>query len=174
MSLLITWNTLPSQADRQPLLSASTMLVSGPMAEIWLCTGAGCSSFKKWSSQADNSTLCCAGDLSRVQGLALAAGSSSSAAPLAALSTGASRRKGSDTAHLEANMAAALLLQSQQEYRRWLITYVRHLAGTSHRSQYGLCERLCSQGSVLVHDLDFCVITLKCFRSTALLLHQVV
>lgn len=33
-----------------------------------------------------------------------------------------------DRAHLEANMASALLLQSPREYRRWLLTYVRHLS----------------------------------------------
>ena len=31
--------------------------------------------------------------------------------------------------HLESNMAAALMLESPQEYRRWLLTYARHLAG---------------------------------------------
>ena len=39
------------------------------------------------------------------------------------------RRGAVDRAHLEANMAAALLLQSPREYRRWLLSYVRHLAG---------------------------------------------
>ena len=34
-----------------------------------------------------------------------------------------------DRAHLEANMAAALLLRSPSEYRRWLLCYVCHLAG---------------------------------------------
>ncbi len=32
-------------------------------------------------------------------------------------------------AHLEANMAAALALQSPAEYRRWLLTYARFLSG---------------------------------------------
>ncbi len=32
-------------------------------------------------------------------------------------------------AHLETNMAASLALQSPAEYKRWLLTYVRHLAG---------------------------------------------
>ena len=31
-------------------------------------------------------------------------------------------------AHLETNIAAALVLESPQEYRRWLLTYVRQLA----------------------------------------------
>lgn len=31
--------------------------------------------------------------------------------------------------HLEANMAAALAVQSPSEYRRWLLTYIRHLSG---------------------------------------------
>ena len=41
----------------------------------------------------------------------------------------APRRPSVDRAHLEANMAAALLLRSPGEYRRWLLAYVRHLAG---------------------------------------------
>lgn len=41
-----------------------------------------------------------------------------------------------DRAHLESNMAAAHLLQSQQEYRRWLLTYVCHLAGGNWSSTF--------------------------------------
>lgn len=32
-------------------------------------------------------------------------------------------------AHLEANIAAALALQSPSDYRRWLLTYARNLSG---------------------------------------------
>lgn len=35
----------------------------------------------------------------------------------------------SSRAHLEGNLAAALALQSPQEYRRWLGTYARFLTG---------------------------------------------
>lgn len=35
----------------------------------------------------------------------------------------------SSRAHLETRIAAALVLESQAEYRRWLLTYARHLAG---------------------------------------------
>ena len=47
------------------------------------------------------------------------------------LSLGGSLRPGfgQGRAHLEANMAAALALQSPQEYRRWLGTYASHLSG---------------------------------------------
>ncbi|KAK9830498.1 hypothetical protein WJX72_012086 [[Myrmecia] bisecta] len=67
------------------------------------------------------------GELSRIQ--AEAGGSSSSAAMLAGLATGRGRAAEESRAHLETNMAAALAMQSPQEYRRWLLTYVRHLAG---------------------------------------------
>jgi hypothetical protein len=73
--------------------------------------------------------LALAGDLSQVQGQALASSGSPLASGIGSLAAGRLRTAGVDRAHLESNMAAALLLQSQQEYRRWLLTYVRHLAG---------------------------------------------
>jgi hypothetical protein len=72
--------------------------------------------------------VCWTGDLGQVQ--AQAAGTGMGAAGLAALP--APRRPSVDRAHLEANMAAALVLRSPREYRRWLLLYVRHLAGKGH------------------------------------------
>ena len=39
------------------------------------------------------------------------------------------RAAGESRGHLEANVAAALALESPQEYRRWLLTYARFLSG---------------------------------------------
>ncbi len=72
-----------------------------------------------------------AGDLSQVQGQALANSGSPLASGVGSLAAGRSSNAEVDRGHLEANMAAALLLQSPQEYRRWLLTYVRHLAGVA-------------------------------------------
>lgn len=52
---------------------------------------------------------------------------------MGSLAGGAAAGGAAGRAHLEANMAAALALQSPAEYKRWLITYVRHLSG-AHRS----------------------------------------
>ena len=45
-----------------------------------------------------------------------------------ALSQPAAQRQRNNRAHLEVNLAAALALQSPQEWKRWLITYVRQLS----------------------------------------------
>ena len=71
------------------------------------------------------------GDLGRIQ---QQASSSGRGLPPGALliSTGSLRTGlGQGRGHLEANMAAALALQSPQEYKRWLSTYASHLAGNS-------------------------------------------
>lgn len=65
---------------------------------------------------------CCgAGELSAVE--KQAAEARGGAAPLGKTSSIDNRR------HLETRLAAAELLQSPAEYRRWLLTYVRHLSG---------------------------------------------
>ena len=71
----------------------------------------------------------CAGSLEAIQGQAQAAAASSGSGRLAltALTGQDARSAETDRAHLEASMASALVLQSPQEYRRWLLTYVRHL-----------------------------------------------
>ena len=56
-----------------------------------------------------------------------AAGASSSQLALATLTGQDTGSADTDRAHLEANMASALTLQSPQEYQRWLLTYVRYL-----------------------------------------------
>ena len=72
-----------------------------------------------------------AGELAQIQ--AAAGGAAAAHRQPAIMSTltgsggGASGRR-----HLESNMAAALVLQSAAEYKRWLLTYVRHLAGGHH------------------------------------------
>jgi hypothetical protein len=48
---------------------------------------------------------------------------------LAALTEAPGRAAADSRGHLEANMAAALSLESPQEYRRWLLTYARFLSG---------------------------------------------
>ena len=48
---------------------------------------------------------------------------------LAALTAAPGRAAADSRGHLEANMAAALSLESPQEYRRWLLTYARFLSG---------------------------------------------
>lgn len=70
-----------------------------------------------------------AGSLEAIQGQAQAAAASSGSGQLAltTLTGQDARSTETDRAHLEANMASALVLQSPQEYRRWLLTYVRHL-----------------------------------------------
>ena len=71
------------------------------------------------------------GDLSRVQQQASSSGRGLPAASLLGASRGLHAGLGQGRGHLEANMAAALALQSAQEYRRWLATYAAHLAGQS-------------------------------------------
>lgn len=81
------------------------------------------------------------GDLGRVQ---QQASSSRRGLPAASLlgSSGVLRAGlGQGRGHLEANMAAALALQSAQEYKRWLSTYASHLAG-----QHRLVQQLTSAG----------------------------
>ncbi len=73
-----------------------------------------------------------AGELVQLQ---QAAGSASARhrrpAVMAALAGGGGGGGAAGRPHLEANMAAALALQSPVEYKRWLLTYVRHLAGAA-------------------------------------------
>lgn len=69
------------------------------------------------------------GDLGRIQQQASSSGRG--LPPGALLNSSGSLRTGlgQGRGHLEANMAAALALQSPQEYKRWLSTYASHLAG---------------------------------------------
>ena len=70
-----------------------------------------------------------AGELGRIQ--AEAAAPSRAAMPsFGRMATDVARNNDDSRRQLEANMAAALALASPQDYRRWLLTYVRHLAGT--------------------------------------------
>lgn len=73
--------------------------------------------------------LAASGDLSRIQQQASSSGRGLPGIALlnstGSLRTGLAQGRG----HLEANMAAALALQSPQEYKRWLSTYASHLAG---------------------------------------------
>ena len=71
----------------------------------------------------------CAGDLGRLHAQASAVRPPDPAGRFAALCAGPARLAAESRAHLEANVAAALTLESPQEYRRWLLTYVRFLAG---------------------------------------------
>lgn len=74
-------------------------------------------------------TCLCAGDLSRLQAQASAVRPPDAAVRLAAVAAGLAHAAVESRAHLESNVAAALVLDSTQEYRRWLLTYVRQLAG---------------------------------------------
>lgn len=69
------------------------------------------------------------GDLSRVQQQASSSGRGLPAASLLGSSRGLGAGLRQGRGHLEANMAAALALQSASEYKRWLSTYASHLAG---------------------------------------------
>ncbi|KAL0026450.1 hypothetical protein WJX79_010832 [Trebouxia sp. C0005] len=69
------------------------------------------------------------GDLGRIQQQASSSGRGLPPGTLLS-STGSLRTGlGQGRGHLEANMAAALALQSPEEYKRWLSTYASHLAG---------------------------------------------
>ena len=71
------------------------------------------------------------GDLGRIQQQASSSGRGLPPGTLLS-STGSLRTGlGQGRGHLEANMAAALALQSPEEYKRWLSTYASHLAGVS-------------------------------------------
>ena len=72
------------------------------------------------------------GDLGRVQQQASSSRRGLPAASLLGSSGGLRAGLGQGRGHLEANMAAALALQSAQEYKRWLSTYASHLAGQLH------------------------------------------
>lgn len=69
------------------------------------------------------------GELGRVQQQASSSRRGLPAGSLLASSGGLRAGLGQGRGHLEANMAAALALQSPQEYKRWLATYSSHLAG---------------------------------------------
>lgn len=69
------------------------------------------------------------GDLGRVQQQASTSRRGLPAASLLGSTGGLHAGMGQARGHLEANMAAALALQSPQEYKRWLATYASHLAG---------------------------------------------
>ncbi len=72
------------------------------------------------------------GELGRLQSAAARArGGSESDAMLAALTAAPARSAADSRGHLESNMAAALALESPQEYRRWLLTYARFLSGVA-------------------------------------------
>ena len=86
-----------------------------------------------------------AGSLEAIQGQAQAAAANLGSGQLALTTlTGQDAHSAeTDRAHLEANMASALVLQSPKEYRRWLLTYVRHLT----RSEPHLTSRSCVAGT---------------------------
>jgi hypothetical protein len=67
-----------------------------------------------------------AGSLGRVQ--AEVASTRRPADVIAAANQPAVVQRRAARAHLECNVASALALQSPQEWRRWLVTYVRQLA----------------------------------------------
>lgn len=68
------------------------------------------------------------GELARLQQAAAQAQRRTTDIVAASLSQPAAWQHRQSRAHLETNMAAALVLHSPAEYRRWLITYVRQLA----------------------------------------------
>ena len=86
------------------------------------------------------------GDLGRVQQQASSSRRGLPAATLLGCSGGLRAGLGQGRGHLEANMAAALALQSPQEYKRWLATYASHLAG--QYSSASLCSAVCCIWSI--------------------------
>lgn len=70
--------------------------------------------------------VCFAGELARLEGDASTSAPPHGPPNLALWQKGKSQ---SSRAHLETRIAAALVLESPAEYRRWLLTYARHLAG---------------------------------------------
>ncbi|BDA47922.1 Protein HIRA [Coccomyxa sp. Obi] len=124
------------------VLSNSTAFALHLGMKTWMRVADSNFSFSSYMSIFSGSAAS-AGDLSQVQGQAMAVSSSPGAAGVSALAADHARTAELDRAHLEANMAAALLLESQQEYRRWLLTYVRHLAGDADEGRLReLCEGL--------------------------------
>ncbi|CAL8463095.1 g2629 [Coccomyxa elongata] len=125
------------------VLSNSTAFALHLGMKTWMRVADSNFSFSSYMSIFSGSAAS-AGDLSQVQGQARAAVSSSpGVSGVGALVADHARTAEQDRAHLEANMAAALVLESQQEYRRWLLTYVRHLAGDADEGRLReLCEGL--------------------------------
>eukprot|EP00887_Chlorella_sp_A99_P002134 scaffold21.g2134.t1 len=81
------------------------------------------------------------GELANLQADALRAAlptSGSGVAVAALLPASAAQQRQASRCHLEANLAGALALRSQQEYRRWLVAYVRFL--TEHGEHDRLAE----------------------------------
>ena len=72
---------------------------------------------------------CLAGDLGRIQADANEVGGVNGGALGAMLNAAYDESPSHDRAQLESNLAAALILGSASDYRRWLFTYVRHLTG---------------------------------------------
>lgn len=75
------------------------------------------------------SSMSMTGDLSRIQQQAGSSGRGLAPGALLGVGLGSRGGLGQGRAHLEANMAAALALQSPHEYKRWLGTYASHLSG---------------------------------------------
>jgi hypothetical protein len=72
------------------------------------------------------------GELARLE----AEASGSASARLPALGLFQQGNSQSSRAHLETRLASALVLESQAEYRRWLLTYARHLGGELRLKAY--------------------------------------
>ena len=85
-----------------------------------------------WRCDWIDAVIAAIGELGKLQSAAARArGGSESDAMLAALTAAPARSAADSRGHLEANMAAALALESPQEYRRWLLTYARFLSGAA-------------------------------------------
>eukprot|EP00983_Pelagomonas_calceolata_P026501 831928-Pelagomonas_calceolata.AAC.4 len=75
---------------------------------------------------------------------------------LAAANQPADVQKRAARAHLECNVASALAMQSPQEWRRWLVTYVRQLAADEDEvGAWGWGVRIYPHRAVLVVRLPF-------------------
>lgn len=87
------------------------------------------------------------GELGQLQSEAVGSAAARRTDMLASLAAPPAARGGQATgaasrAHLEANIAAALALQSAADYRRWLLTYARHLSAEADEPRL---RELCSE-----------------------------
>ena len=95
--------------------------------EAWLCLADDSCAASQFAPML---RLASQGELSSLQAQALRTALPWSGAGAAALMPGSpAQQRQLSRAHLEANLAGALALQSPQEYRRWLVTYIRFLTG---------------------------------------------
>lgn len=119
----ILYNYLGRKMDCFIRVSAISKLREGQFANRpdWRIISSCCHSLKL-----KNGDALVAGELGQLQRDAVKAGR----LPLRETVNARMNAAADDRGRLESNMAGSLALGNAAEYRRWLMTYVRHLAGT--------------------------------------------